>query len=311
VAATASTPPFLCVPNISEGRRAAVLRACARAIAATSVRLLDASRDEAHHRAVLTVAGDADAVRAAVVALFAEAVPAIDLRRHAGVHPRIGAVDVVPVVPLGHTPMGAAVDLARQLGDTVAQQFAVPVYLYEEAASRPSRRRLEDVRRGQFEGLAEKMRDPAWVPDYGPPAPHPTAGATAVGARRPLIAFNVTLATDQLDVAKAIARTLRERSGGLPGVKALGVPLLDRGCVQVTMNLTDVARTSMRQAFERVREEARHRGVAVGGSEIIGLVPRSALPPDGPAVLQLDHFTPRSVLEDRLAGPDLDPDSIT
>jgi glutamate formiminotransferase len=310
VSAPASVPPFLCVPNISEGRRAAVLRACARAIAGTSARLLDASRDEAHHRAVLTFAGTADTVAAAIRALFAEAVPAIDLRRHAGVHPRIGAVDVVPVIPLGSTPMQAAVDLARRLGEAVARQFAVPVYLYEEAASQPSRRRLEDVRRGQFEGLVEKMRDPAWLPDYGPPAPHPTAGASAIGARRPLIAFNVTLATDQLDVARAVARTLRERTGGLPGVKALGVPLFDRGCVQVTMNLTDVERTSMRLAFDRVRDEAARYGVAVDASEIIGLVPRSALPPDGPAALKLARFTPRMVLEERLSEPDLDPDTI-
>jgi len=303
-------PPFLCVPNISEGRRPAVLRACARAVAGASARLLDASRDEAHHRAVLTFAGDADTVAAAVVGIFAEAVPAIDLRRHEGVHPRIGAVDVVPVVPLGSTPMPAAVELARRLGETVARQFAVPVYLYEEAASQPFRRRLEDVRRGQFEGLAARLCDPAWRPDYGPPTPHPTAGATAIGARRPLVAFNVMLATDDLAVAKAVARTVRERSGGLPGVKALGVPLLDRGCVQVTMNLTDVMRTSMGQAFDRVREEAARLGVAVAGSEIIGLVSRSSLPPEGPAALQLEHFTPRVLLEERLAGPDLDPDTL-
>lgn len=304
-------PPFLCIPNISEGRRVEVLRACARAVAGAGARLLDASRDAAHHRAVLTFAGDRDSVLAAVVALFEQALPAIDLRLHAGVHPRIGAVDVVPVVPIGAARMGDCVALARAIGAEVARRFAVPVYLYEEAATQPSRRRLEDVRRGQFEGLADKMRDPAWAPDYGPGQPHPSAGASAIGARRPLVAFNVTLATNRLDVARAVARAVRERTGGLPFVKALGVPLVDRGCVQVTMNLTNVEQTSLARAFERVREEAARRGVAVRGSEIIGLVPTSALPPGGATALQLERFSPRSVLEERLAGPDVDPDELT
>ena len=167
------------------------------------------------------------------------------------------------------------------------------------------------MRRGQFEGLADKMRDPAWAPDYGPGQPHQSAGASAIGARRPLVAFNVTLATNRLDVAKAVARAVRERTGGLPFVKALGVPLVDRGCVQVTMNLTNVEQTSLARAFERVREEAARRGVAVRGSEIIGLVPTSALPPGGATALQLERFSPRSVLEERLAGPDVDPDELT
>jgi glutamate formiminotransferase len=288
-----------------------VLRACARAVAGAGARLLDASRDPAHHRAVLTLAGDRDAVRGAIVALFAQALAAIDLRVHAGVHPRIGAVDVVPIVPLGTTSMDACVVLARDLGAEVAQRFAVPVYLYEEAASRPSRRRLEDVRRGQFEGLAHKMQDPAWAPDYGPGQPHPSAGASAIGARRPLVAFNVTLVTDQLDIARAVARAVRERTGGLPFVKALGVPLADRGCVQVTMNLTNVGETSMQQAFERVRTEAARHGVAVRGSEIVGLVPAAALPAGGAAALQVERFSPRCLLEERLAGPDFDPRELT
>lgn len=300
-------PPFLGVPNISEGRRPDVLRACARAMAAAGVRLLDGSRDPVHHRAVFTVAGTAEAMRAAMLALFAEAVAAIDLRTHTGVHPRIGAVDVVPIVPIGATPMSACIDLARSLGAAVADRFGVPVFLYEDAAFHPSRRRLEDVRRGQFEGLAAKMRDPAWAPDFGPAEPHPTAGASAVGARRPLIAFNVNLATDRVDVARLVARAVRERTGGLPSVKALGVDLPDRGCVQVTMNLTDVEQTSLATAFERVRDEAARYGVAVRGSEIIGLVPASALPPGGAASLQLEAFTPQRVLEHRLQGADFDP----
>ncbi len=278
---------------------------------AAGVRLLDASRDAVHHRAVFTVAGTGDAMRAAMLALFAEAVAAIDLRTHAGVHPRIGAVDVVPIVPLGATPLTACVDLARSLGAAIADRFAVPVFLYEDAAWHESRRRLEDVRRGQFEGLSAKMRDPAWAPDFGPAQPHPTAGASAVGARRPLIAFNVNLATDRVDIARSIARAVRERTGGLPAVKALGVALPDRGCVQVTMNLTNVAQTSLATAFARVRDEAARLGVAVRGSEIIGLVPASALPPGGAAALQLEAFTPQRVLEHRLRGQDFDPARLT
>lgn len=308
--APARRPPFLCVPNISDGRHADVLRGCARAVVDAGARLLDASRDPTHHRAVLTLAGDSDSVLAAITALFAQALPAIDLRRHEGVHPRIGAVDVVPVVPIGPTPMTDCVILARRLGAEVAERFAVPVYLYEEAATYPHRRRLEDVRRGQFEGLTEKMRDPAWVPDYGPSHPHPSAGASAIGARWPLVAFNVNLATSELETARAVARAVRERTGGLPSVKALGVLLKDRGCVQVTMNLTNVEQTSIQRAFERVREEAARRGVAVRGSEIVGLVPASAIPAGGASALQLEGFGPHVLLEERLAGPDVDPDEL-
>jgi glutamate formiminotransferase len=310
-APTGRQPPWLCIPNISEGRNVELLRTCARGILGAGARLLDVSRDPVHHRAVVTLAGDADQVVGAIVTLFAEAMPVVDLRTHTGVHPRMGAVDVVPVVPIGGAPMREAIDLARRLGAEVGAQFAVPVFLYAEAATHPSRRRLEDIRRGQFEGLADKMRDPAWRPDYGPSAPHPTAGASAIGARRPLVAFNVSLATDRLEIAKAVARAVRERTGGLPAVKALGVPLDDRGCVQVTMNLTDIARTSMQQAFERVRDEAARHGVAVRGSEIVGLVPASAIPPGGVAALRLERVPPRLVLEQQLAEPDLDPNTVT
>jgi glutamate formiminotransferase len=276
----------------------------------SGARLLDASRDPVHHRAVFTLAGGGDALRAAILALFAEAIDAIDLRRHTGVHPRMGAVDVVPIVPIGSTSMEAAVALARLIGREAAEQFAVPVFLYEAAASHPIRRRLEDVRRGEFEGLAAKMREPGWAPDFGPPAPHPSAGATAVGARRPLAAYNVNLATTRLDIARAVARAVRERTGGLPGVKALGVPLPDRGCVQVTMNLTDLEATPLLRAFERVRGEAARLGVEVLNSEIVGLVPAAALPADPGAALQLEPVDRRRILEARLSGEDFDPDAL-
>jgi glutamate formiminotransferase len=186
----------------------------------------------------------------------------------------------------------------------------VPIYLYEAAASDPARRRLEDVRRGAFEGLAARMGEPGWTPDFGPATPHPTAGATAIGARRPLAAFNVTLDTDRLDVARAVARAVRERSGGLAGVKALGVSLPDRGCVQVTMNLTDLDRTPLLPAFERVRDEAARFGTVVRGSEIVGLVPARALPPEPAAALQIGDFDRNRILEQRLAGEDFDPDQL-
>jgi glutamate formiminotransferase len=303
-------PPFLAVPNVSEGRRAGILRAFARAMLTSGARLLDASRDPVHHRAVFTLAGDGAVLRAAILALFAEAIEAIDLRRHTGVHPRMGAVDVVPIVPIGGTAMEAAVALARLIGREAAEQFAVPVFLYEAAASHPIRRRLEDVRRGEFEGLAAKMREPDWAPDFGPAAPHPSAGATAVGARRPLAAYNVNLATNRLDIARAVARAVRERTGGLPGVKALGVPLPDRDCVQVTMNLTDLEATPLLRAFERVRGEAARLGVEVLNSEIVGLVPAAALPADPGAALQLEPVDRRRILEARLSGEDFDPDAL-
>ncbi len=309
--ARAAPPPFLCVPNISEGRRPAVLIACAEGMRVAGVRLLDASRDAAHHRAVFTVAGTAAAIHTAILALFERAIEAIDMRQHAGVHPRVGAVDVVPIVPLGRTTMEECVQVARTLAADVARRFALPVYLYEEAARSPGRRRLEDIRRGQFEGLAAKMRDPAWAPDFGPDRPHPSAGASVIGARRPLVAFNVNLATDRLEVATAVAAAVRERSGGLPFVKALGVPLLDRGFVQVTMNLTNVAVTPLLLAFTRVREEAARQGVAVRSSELVGLVPASALPPGGADALQIENFSDRCVLENRLDGPDIEPGRLT
>lgn len=291
------------IPNVSEGRRADVIDALARSVRESAgVLLLDRSSDPDHNRSVLTMAGSADDLHAAVLALVGCAVERIDLRAHRGVHPRLGAVDVVPFVPLAGATMDACVVLARQAGSAIADAFGVPVYLYGEAASTPARRALDAVRRGQFEGLAAKMRDPAWAPDFGSPAPHPTAGAVAVGARRPLVAFNVNLASDRLDVARAIAAKVRERDGGLPCVKALGLPLASAHVVQVSMNLTDYERTSPAEAFAAVAREARALGVAVAGSELVGLIPRAALRGTTPEALQLRGFTDDRVLEVRLAA---------
>ena len=292
-----------CVPNISEGRRLEVVGQIADAIRGVrNVRLLDCSSDRSHNRSVLTLAGDSPALKAAVLAMVEAAVAAIDLGAHSGVHPRIGAVDVVPFVPLRDATMADCVALAKDAGRDVASRFGIPVFLYEEAAANPRRRHLEDIRRGGFEGLAAKMRMPEWAPDYGPASPHPTAGATVMGARGPLIAYNVNLATDRIEVARAVASAVRSSSGGLSSVKAMGVALDDRGIVQVSMNLTDYRQTSMRQAFEAVAAEALRRGVGVLESEIVGLVPDAALPERDVAALKLPETALDQVLETRLRG---------
>ena len=267
------------IPNISEGRRPDVVRAIADAAAAgPGVALLDCSSDASHHRSVVTLAGAADPLREAILRLCVAAIARIDLRAHRGAHPRIGAVDVVPFVPLDGMPITACIDLARDTAAALAARFDLPVYLYAEAAARPGRARLDLIRRGGFEGLAAKLRSPAWAPDHGPTRPHPTAGATAVGARGPLIAFNVNLASNDLVAARAIAGAVRERDGGLPAVKALGIRLADRegAPVQVSMNLTDYRRTGIAAAVARVTAEAAALGIGVAATELVGLVPAEA-----------------------------------
>ncbi|HUF23460.1 MAG TPA: glutamate formimidoyltransferase [Vicinamibacterales bacterium] len=290
-----------CIPNISEGRNSEVVEACARAVRAVpGARLLDVSSDTAHHRSVLTFAGDREPVKQAVLALFGAAVPAIDLRAHKGEHPRLGAVDVVPFVPIEGVTMAECVALAKEVGREVAERFALPVYLYEEASSNPARKNLEDIRRGEFEGLAAKMAQDGWAPDFGPAAPHAGAGATVIGARMPLIAYNINLNTNRLDVAKKIASAVRHSSGGLRFVKAMGVDLSDRGIVQVSMNLTNYERTPIFRVFEMVRREAERYGVMVLESEIVGLVPGAALTAAAGFYLQLEGFGAEQVLENKL-----------
>jgi glutamate formiminotransferase len=290
-----------CVPNISEGRRTDVVSRIVEAVAATpGTHLLDHSSDASHNRSVITLAGDAASLERAVLTLVERAVADIDLRRHQGEHPRMGAVDVVPFVPIEGVTMAECVALAKRTGAAVAERFNVPVFLYEEAASRPERRNLEDVRRGEFEGLAAKMATPEWAPDFGPSSPHPSAGAMAIGARMPLIAFNVNLGTDRLDVAKKIASAIRLSSGGLRFVKAMGLPLADRGVVQVSMNLTNHEKTPIFRAFELVKREAARYGVPVIESEIVGLVPSAALVSAAEWYLQLEGFKGAQVLEHRL-----------
>ena len=290
-----------CVPNVSEGRRPDIVAAIVDAVRRVpGVRLLDVSSDASHNRSVITMAGDAAPLESAVLALFEASLSSIDLRTHTGEHPRLGAVDVVPFVPIEGVTMEQCVALARETAVAVAERFQIPIYLYEEASSNPARRNLEDIRRGEFEGLAAKMATRGWAPDYGPASPHASGGAAVIGARMPLIAYNINLATDRIDVAKKIASAIRYSSGGFRFVKAMGVTLADRGIVQVSMNLTDYEKTPIHRVFDVVKGEAARYGVNVLESEIVGLVPAAALIGTAEHALQLEGFNRHQVLETRL-----------
>jgi glutamate formiminotransferase len=290
-----------CVPNFSEGRDLEKIdKLLAPFRGREGVKLLDFQRDADHNRLVATAVGAPEPLAAAVLEAMAAAVALIDLRTHRGQHPRMGAVDVVPFIPVKNVTMAEAAALAREVAAEAARRLNLPIFLYEESASAPHRRNLADIRKGQFEGMAEKIRQPEWRPDFGPAAVHPTAGATAVGARMPLIAYNVNLGTADLAVAEQIARRVRHLGGGLRFCKALGIALTERGIVQVSMNMTDYTRTALYRAFELVRIEARRWGVPVVGSEIVGLVPLAALIDAAAYYLQLENFSPGQVLESRI-----------
>ena len=278
-----------CVPNVSEGRDPAIIQAIARAVRGVpGVHLADVHSDPDHHRSVFTFLGAPEAVERAALALAEAALTRIDMRTRRGVHPRLGAVDVVPFAPLGETPMAEVVSIARRFGRTIAEQFGLPVYFYGDAATRPERRELPEIRRGEYEGLPAKLADPAWAPDAGPAAFNSQSGAIAVGARRLLIAFNVWLDGDDLTVARAIARAVRQSSGGLPGVQAIGVRLPRGGAVQVAINLTDYRQTPLTKLLAAVRREADARGARIGREELVGLLPRDALGGAEPESLGLD-----------------------
>jgi glutamate formiminotransferase len=291
-----------CIPNVSEGRRDDVVAALAQAAvsAAPGVVLLDRTSDRDHNRSVLTFLGDGQPLVAAMAALVGAALSAIDLTKHEGAHPRLGAVDVIPFVPVRGATSAECVELARTLGRTLAERFSIPVYLYEEAASSPERQNLANIRKGEFEGLAKKMQDPAWKPDYGPSVPHPSGGAVVVGARAPLIAYNINLATADLAVAERIAKAIRHLSGGYRFVKAMGVKLEARGQVQVSINMTNFEKTPLHRVFETVRSEAERSGVAIVGSEIVGLVPQAALLAAAGHYLRLEGDPGPQVLENKL-----------
>lgn len=289
-----------CVPNFSEGRRRDVIDAIADEVRRTpGVRLLDVQADESHNRCVVTFVGPPEAARAAALAASTRAVELIDMNSHRGEHPRLGAIDVIPFIPISGVTMDDAVATAQALGHEIWDRLRVPVFFYAEAATRPERRRLPDIRKGEYEGLAAKLADPAWMPDAGEAKPHPTAGATVVGARRPLIAFNINLSTDDIEVAKKIARAVRESSGGLAAVQAMGVKS-ESGKAQVSMNLVDFTQTPVQRAFEVVKEEAAHYGVTILESEVVGLLPLEAIVDVARHYLRLRDFTREQILETHL-----------
>lgn len=289
------------VPNFSEGRRPEVIERIADCFRGREgVKLLDYSADKDHNRSVMTVIGEPDALRDAVIMAAGTAVELIDLRVHQGQHPRMGAVDVIPFIPVRGCTLEEADRVAREVGQALGERFGQPVYLYERSATLPNRENLSEIRKGEFEGMPEKMKGAAWKPDYGPATVHPSGGVTAVGARMPLIAFNINLATDQLDIAKAIAKTVRHSSGGYKYIKAMGVMLKERNLAQVSMNVTDYTQTSLYRVFEAVKMEAQRYGVSVAGSELIGLMPLAALADSAEYYLQIENFSLDQILETRL-----------
>jgi glutamate formiminotransferase / 5-formyltetrahydrofolate cyclo-ligase len=298
------------VPNISEGQRLDVVDAIVEAVRRSGpVRVLDRSSDPDHNRTVLTLAGEPQAVLQGLEALVAACVERVDLTKHRGRHPRMGAVDVIPLIPIRDVTMADCVAWARALAERVSRRHDLPVYLYEEAATAPHRRDLAAIRKGEFEGFPDKIRDPQWRPDFGPERVHPTAGCVAIGGREFLIAYNINLATADVEVARRIAQAIRHSSGGLRYVKAMGLLLEDRRQAQVSINMTDFRRTPLHRVFDMVRSEAERYGVAIAGSEIVGLVPEDALLEAAGHYLRLEGFDLGRVLERRLQQPDTrDPD---
>jgi glutamate formiminotransferase len=292
-----------CVPNFSEGRNPATIDALVKSIESVpQVAVLHRTSDPDHNRSVITFAGSSEAVLESSVRVAGEAIRRIDLNHQQGVHPRIGAIDVLPFVPLGSTPMEVCIDLAHRAGRRIESEWGLPVYFYESAALRPSRIRLEEIRRGQFEGLVEEVLiNEERQPDLGGPGLHPTAGAVAIGARKLLVAFNINLHSTDLAIAKNIARQIRESGGGFPAVKALGLALPTRGIVQVSVNLTDYAQTSLFTVFDTVSRLAGAQGVTILESELIGLMPRKALEEAASGFLKLPNFSEDRIVESRLA----------
>lgn len=291
-----------CVPNFSEGRDLdKVEKIISPFRGKQDVKLLDYESDKDHNRSVITIVGEPEAVKDAVVEATGIAVKLIDLNHHTGQHPRMGAVDVVPFIPIKNVTMDDAIALSKEYAKEAADKYNLPVFLYEKSATSKNRENLANIRKGQFEGMAEKLKQPEWTPDYGPHAPHPTAGVTAAGARMPLVAFNVNLDTDNIEIANKIARNVRYINGGLRFVKAIGVELKERGIVQVSMNMTDYTKTALYRSFELVKIEARRYGVNVIGSEVIGLVPMEALIDTAVYYLGVENFSMNQIFETRLS----------
>ena len=290
-----------CVPNFSEGRDLEKIdKIISPFRARAGVKLLDYSNDEDHNRLVVTLVGEPEALRDAIIEAVGVAVALIDLNYHTGQHPRMGAVDVIPFIPIKNTTMDEAVALSKEVGAKVAELYGLPVFLYEKSASASHRENLAAVRKGEFEGMAAKIKLPEWTPDFGPAERHSTAGTVAIGARMPLVAYNINLSTPNLEIAHDIAKKIRFIGGGLRYCKAMGVELKDRGITQVSINMTDYTKTALYRAFELVRIEARRYGVSIIGSEIIGLVPMEALIDTASYYLGLENFSMQQVLEARI-----------
>lgn len=290
-----------CVPNFSEGRDLEKVEKIAGAFRAKeNVKLLDYSTDKDHNRCVITAAGEPEALRDAVLEAVGTAAALIDMTRHDGQHPRMGATDVVPFVPVRNCTLEDADRIAKETAAAMADRYGIPVFLYEKSATAPHRQNLANIRKGQFEGMAEKMKNPMWYPDFGPKTIHPTAGVTAVGARMPLVAFNINLNTSDLRIADEIAHRIRYINGGFRFVKSMGVMLEDRNIAQVSINMTDYTKTSLYRVFETVKMEAQRWGVNVVGSEIIGLTPMAALVDCAEYYLRIENFRMDQILETRL-----------
>ncbi len=293
-----------CVPNFSEGRRPEVLDAIVSAITSVGdVYLLGREMDSDHNRAVITIVGSPESIGEAAIRAVGAAAKLIDLTRHQGEHPRIGAADVVPFIPIRAVTIEQCIAIATHTARQIAERFQIPVYLYESAATRPDRVNLENIRRGQFEGLRDEIgSNPDRKPDFGPARIHPTAGATVVGVRKPLIAYNINLNTNNVGIAKFIARRVRHSTGGFRYVKAMGVLLTERNLAQVSMNLTDFEQTPIQMVFETVRREAERYGVSIAGSEIVGLIPQKALDQTAEYYLRVENFRRDMILENRLGA---------
>lgn len=290
-----------CVPNFSEGRdHEKIEKIIDNFRGRKGVKLLDYSNDENHNRLVVTVVGEREPLRDAVLAAVGTAAELIDLTKHEGQHPRMGAVDLIPFIPVRNATMEECIELSKEVGAKIAELYSIPVFLYEKSASAPHRENLAAIRKGEFEGMEEKIHQPEWHPDFGPEQRHPTAGTVAVGARMPLVAYNINLNTNRLDIATAIAKRIRHINGGFRFVKAMGVDLADRGIVQVSINMTDFTRTALYRVFETVRFEAQRWGVTIAGSEIVGLVPMAALIDTAEYYLGLEDFSMAQVLESRI-----------
>lgn len=290
------------VPNISEGRNKGIIETCIDEIRTTpGCTLLDYSSDEDHNRTVITYMGSPEAVEEASVKLAKKTVELIDLTKHEGAHPRMGCVDVMPFIPLKDMTMDECVELSKRVGERIAKEADLPVFLYEKSATAPHRQNLAAIRKGQFEGMAEKVKDPDWIPDFGGQRIHPTGGAVCVGARPPLIAYNINLGTSDLSIAEKIGKIIRESSGGLHAVKAMGVMLEDRNIAQVSINMTDYTVTPLYRVMELVKAEAKRYGVSVIGSELIGLAPMQAFLDTAEYYLQIEDFKPEiQVIENHL-----------